>query len=143
MTMKLKLPVKELEFRGADPTGYGWYGAAGGSRKHKGVDIISLPKEDVTSPIHGTVTKYGYVYKNPKEDKPAMRYVEITSDMYRVWLMYVTLEDGLLGERVFEGDLIGKAQDVSDYWGGSMRNHIHVQVWKFGLLTDPEPLLTY
>ena len=137
----MKSPVKILEFRGFDPTGHGYYGAKRGTRKHQGVDVLSTPGEDVKAPISGVVTKYGYVYKNPKPNKPKMRYVEITGDIYRVWLMYSTLENFDIGDRIFEGDIFGKAQDVGGYWGGDMMNHIHVQVWKYGLLTDPEPLL--
>jgi len=138
----MKSPVKILEFRGNDPTGYGHYGASRGTRKHKGVDVLSTAGEDVMSPISGEITKYGFVYANPKADKPKMRYVEITGAMYRVWIMYSTLEHFSVGDRIFEGDVFGIAQNVSDYWGGAMRNHLHVQAWKYGLLTDPEPLLS-
>lgn len=133
-------PVKILELRGNDPTGHGYYGAKRGTRKHKGVDVLSTPGEPCLAPFAGVITKYGYVYKNPKAGKPKMRYVEITGPVYRTWLMYSTLT-ARVGDRIFEGEVYGKAQDVSGYWGGSMRNHIHMQVWKNGLLTDPEPLI--
>ena len=45
------------------------------------------------------------------------------------------------GDYVEEGDVIGTAQDISSYHGGNMENHIHISVWKNGLLTDPEPIL--
>lgn len=136
----MRPPVKILELRGNDPTGHGYYGASRGTRKHKGVDVLSTSGENVMAPISGVVTKYGYVYKNPKAGKAKMRYVEITGPVYRVWVMYSTLTMRL-DDRVFEGDIIGTAQDVAGYWGGSMKNHIHLQAWKHGLLTDPEPLL--
>ena len=138
----MKAPVKFLELRGNDPTGHGYYGAKRGTRKHKGVDVLSTAGEDVMSPINGVITKFGWVYKNHKAGKAKMRYVEITGDTYRMWIMYTDLSAMKIGDRIFEGDVFGKAQDVSEYWGGSMRNHLHIQLWKNGLLTDPEPLLT-
>lgn len=137
----MKSPVKFLEFRGDDPTGHGYYGAKRGTRKHKGVDVLSTAGEPTMAPFAGVITKYGWVYKNHKAGKEKMRYVEITGPVYRTWLMYSTLAKKI-GDRIFEGEVYGVAQDVSEYWGGSMRNHIHIQVWKHGLLTDPEPLLT-
>ena len=134
-------PVKKIELRGDDPTGHGYYGARRGTRKHKGVDILTKPGESILAPFSGEVTKYGYVYKNPKQGKAKMRYVEITGPVYRTWLMYTDMS-ARVGDRIFEGDVVGKAQDVSGYWGGSMKNHLHMQLWKHGLLTDPEPLLT-
>ena len=137
----MKSPVPILEFRGNDPTGHGYYGAKRGTRKHKGVDVLATPGENVMAPISGVITKYGWVYKNHKAGKPHMRYVEITGDMYRMWIMYTDLSKMNVGDRVFVGDVLGKSQDVSAYWGGSMKNHLHLLVWKYGLLTDPEPLL--
>lgn len=130
-------PVREVIFRGADPTGYGWYGAKRGSRKHKGVDLLTDPGDNIFCPINGVITKLGYPYANTQK----LRYIEITGDMYRIWLMYVKPINISVNDRVFIADIIGEAQDVSGHWGGKMKNHLHMQVWKFGLLTDPEPLL--
>jgi len=130
-------PLEKIELRGEDPTGHGYYGAKRGSRKHKGLDLVAAPGDAVLSPIHGVVTKLGYPYAN----NLAFRYVEITNDTYRVWLMYVAPEVKV-GDRVFEGQRVGEVQDIAGYWDPKMKNHVHYQVWKHGLLTDPEPLIT-
>lgn len=129
-------PTENLELRGDDPTGHGYYGAKRGARKHKGLDLVAAPGDPVRSPIHGVVSKLGYPYANNLE----FRYVEITGEVYRVRLMYVSPEVEL-GARVFEGDLVGSAQDIAGHWNPAMKNHVHVEVYKHGLLTDPEPLI--
>lgn len=131
--------------RGADPTGHGDYGKSRGSRKHKGFDIVSIPGEDVYTPISGFISKIGYCYSF----ELSFRYIEITNDEYRWRLMYTLPKKGLfVGQRVVEGDVVSTAQDIAAYWNkgkknwqAKMINHVHTQVWKNGLLTDPEPLL--
>ena len=55
--------------------------------------------------------------------------------------MYVS--NGIVknGDYVKKGQLIGYSQNIADYHGGGMKNHVHVSLWKNGLLTDPEPVL--
>ena len=143
--MKLSSPTWQLIFRGSDPTGNGWFGASRGTRTHKGVDIVVAPGEEIFAMISGKVTKLGYVYSNPKEAKPTMRFVEIESkiegDHYRLWQMYVspTVEKG---DQVEQNQIIGKAQDIADYHNSDkMKNHVHVQLWRNGVLIDPEPMI--
>lgn len=132
----MRSPLEILIFRGNDPTGHGYYGAKRGTKKHKGVDLVSIPEEDVFASIHGIVTKLGQVYKKPAKFK----YVEITNDVYRIRLMYCK-PSVKLNQRIFECDIIGNAQDIAGYWNSKMKNHIHMVVYKHGLLTDAEPIL--
>lgn len=133
----MKSILNNIELRGDDPTGYGHYGAKRGNRKHKGLDLVGKPLTDVFSPIDGMITKLGYPYHGNLN----FRYVEITNDIYRVRIMYCQPKSILVGRRVFEGDKIGEVQDVAGYWNPKMKNHIHFEVYKHGLLTDPEPLI--
>ena len=148
-----------MKARGYDPTGHGHYGAKRGDRLHRGFDIRSVPGENVYAPFAGLISKVGYVYKGDL----SMRYVEISNKVYRVRLMYVS-PDVHEGQRVAACEIIGRVQDVSGYWGRKkasmvhrvrsilssryrlrtkaiMINHVHVEVYKHTLLTDPEPLL--
>jgi len=131
-------PLKEIVLRGNDPTGHGHYGANRGKRKHFGVDLLAEHGTEVLAPFSGFITKHGYVYKNNTE----IRLIEITGDVYRTYLMYGTLSAGIeVGDRVFTGDVIGTVQNIAGHHGGKMKNHLHYQLWKHGLLTDPEPLI--
>lgn len=135
----MKAPLNKIVLRGYDPTGHGYYGAKRGNRKHKGLDLVVEPNEKVFSIIDGVVTKLGYPYAGNLD----FRYIEITNDIYRVRIMYCKPFETLnVGDRIFEGDEIGLSQDISNYWNPKMKNHIHIEVYKHGLLTDPEPLLT-
>ncbi|WP_394749525.1 peptidoglycan DD-metalloendopeptidase family protein [Spongiimicrobium salis] len=133
-------PLHEIILRGNDPTGHGYYGAKRGNRKHKGLDLCAEPGNIVLSPINGIVTKIGTVYKHTSKFK----YIQVTGDVYKVRLMYAKLKTpGIkLNSRVFEGMEIGIVQDIAGFWGSKMKNHLHMEVYKHGLLTDPEPLLT-
>ena len=130
-------PLKKIILRGNDPTGHGYYGAKRGLRKHKGLDVVTSPGDAVFSMIDGQCTKIGYAYN----ETTLFRYVEIQNQEYRVRLMYVKPINVSVGSRVFLGQKIGEAQDIAKYWSSRMKNHIHIEVFKNGLLTDPEPLL--
>jgi len=132
-------PTLNTVLRGNDPTGHGYYGAKRGTRKHKGLDILTKPGEKLSVPFSGVITKIGQVYKETTKFK----YVEITNDVYRTRLMYSKPISSIsINKRVFKGEIYGIAQDIAGYWGGGMKNHVHMELWKHGLLTDPEPLIT-
>jgi len=131
-------PTYELELRGNDPTGHGYYGAKRGNRSHNGVDIVTVPDEIIVAPFSGVITKIGQVYVDPAKFK----YIEITSDIYRTRIMYAKGKNIKVGQRIMEGAHIGTAQDIAGHWGGGMTNHVHMEVWKYKLRTDPEPLIT-
>lgn len=131
-------PIVENQLpRGLDPTGFGHYGANRGTRKHKGYDIITTPGQQIVSPLDGVISKIGYPYANALQ----FRYIDINGSVYRVRLMYVLPDPDLkVGTRIFICSPIATAQDIAGYWNPKMINHAHIEVYKHGLLTDPEPL---
>lgn len=132
----LKSPTECTVLRDEDLTGNGWYGAKRGKRKHEGVDYVVTPGEDIFAITSGTI-RIGNVYRGSKQ----MKLIEITGPEYRVKQMYVnpTVKNG---DTVEAGQKIGTAQDVSKYHNSeNMKPHVHISVWKNGLLTDPEPII--
>lgn len=129
-------PTKKVKLRDKDSTGNGWFGASRGSRKHKGTDFVVSPGERIYACISGRV-RVGLVYGGSIE----MKLVEIVNDTYKVQQMYVQ-PYVKTGDYIKEGSVIGKAQDVAAFHGEiEMKPHVHISVWKHGLLTDPEPLI--
>lgn len=129
-----------MQKREGDPTGDGHYGANRGARKHKGLDIVALPGQTIVSAINGAISKIGYPYA----DALQFRYIDVVGNGHRVRIMYVMPIKGLVvGTRIFEGQPIGHAQDIAKYWGHGMVNHSHIEIYKHGLLTDPEPLFLF
>ncbi|WP_271407421.1 peptidoglycan DD-metalloendopeptidase family protein [Tenacibaculum soleae] len=145
-------PLAKIIDRGNDPTGFGHFGAKrgfdeNGKRKyHKGHDIISVPGESVVSMINGTVTKVGYMYNGSKAKH--LRYVEVTNDVFRIRLSYI--EHAVLdGDVICAGTRVGYAENVAAYHNTKkktkkkpkMKNHIHVEIYKNGVLVDPKQYL--
>ena len=133
----MKQPLTKIVKRGNDPTGHGYFGAKRGAKLHKGLDLICDAGTEIFSMITGEVTKIGYCYA----DAPEFRYVEVTNHDHRIRLLYCSPNIVTLGQKVNEGDKIGESQDISTHWGGGMQNHLHVEIYKNTLLTDPEPII--
>lgn len=132
----MKAPAHPIFLRNKDTTGNGWYGASRGYRKHEGVDFVVKEGQNIYACDSGRI-RIGNVYKGSTK----MKLVEIKNPTYKVKQMYV---QPILktGQYVKAGDLIGKAQNVAKYHGSNrMKPHVHISVWKNGLLTDPEPLI--
>lgn len=139
--MYLNSPTKCTILRNEDATGNGWFGAKRGNRLHEGADYIVVPNEDVFACCSGVV-RIGNVYRGSTR----MKLIEISGNIgvhsVRVKQMYI-LPCVKTGEKVKKGQKIGVAQDVAAYHGSNkMKAHVHVSVWKNGLLTDPEPIIT-
>lgn len=131
-------PVEPFELRGNDPTGFGHYGAKRGLRKHRGLDIKTKPGQLIVSPISGKFKRVGRVYVSTSKFK----LLEIENGRYRVRLLYAApYLEFKPGDPISACSIIGVAQDIAGYHGNGMINHIHMEVYKHGLLTDPEPLL--
>jgi murein DD-endopeptidase MepM/ murein hydrolase activator NlpD len=89
----------------------------------------------VVSPIDGVVDLRP-AYKDPQKSK--YKIVSILSGNTRYRFFYVSPDDDHSKPLVKPGDHIGKVQDIaaSDR-DGTMRNHIHFELWKDGKLVDP------
>lgn len=108
----------------------------GGQRLHNGVDLLAEPKDEVSAPIPGTITKIGYPYG----DDLSYRYVEITEvSGVRTRLFYVVPVEGVhVGALVKKGQVIGYMQDVTQRHGSTMKNHLHWEVYNSsGSAIDP------
>jgi len=125
-------PVKSSMIRGCDPSGCGYYGADRGSKKHNGIDIVSLPGESVSAPISGIVRPL-IVY----DYSPLMKGIEITDGPVVMKIFY--LESSLKkGDLIKKGQKIGITQDVAGFHSARpMVNHLHIEIYIHGILQDP------
>lgn len=135
----MKAPLNALKLRDCDPMGCGHYGASRArGRKHKGLDLIADPEALVFAPIDGRVKRFS----RPYATDPRYGGLEIEGSVYRIKLFYVQPMDYLrIGNELSAGQSIGFVQDIAAKHGRGMLNHLHLEVYKHGLLTDPEPLL--
>lgn len=137
-TAKVVSPVASPKIRN-DAWGKGIFGASRGNRKHNGIDLIVKPGMAIVSPITGKITRSFYPYQGDTK----YRGCEIISDdgVFKFKLMYMLVDERLIGKRVMAGAAIGYAQDVSERYGGTMIPHLHFEVYKNQVLIDPAPLL--
>ena len=109
-----------------DLEGDGNYGASRGSRIHNGVDYICKKGQNIVAPFDMTITRIAYPYADKvlagiawKKGKSEGR------------LFYFYPIEYLIGTDVKEGDVIGVAQSVSEYYElPLMLPHLHFQINK-------------
>lgn len=132
------LPVQRIRM---DPRGDGHFGSGRTGHTHQGVDLLVNEGDPVASPIDGRIVRYSYAYT----DSAKWRNVVIQGEGIEVKIMYATLAPGLtVGDPVRRGQIVGKAQAISDRYGGPpMLDHLHVEARRIvgAELLNPERLL--
>ena len=129
--------IWDLEMRGCDDQGCGYFGASRGSRKHVGIDLACTPGTTIDAPVSGIVTKLGRVYSDP--NKAHLRYVQITTGKYD-YRMYYVKPTICVGAAVAEGDPVGVHQKTGDLYRG-ITEHVHFEIKDpKGKRVDPTPV---
>eukprot|EP00039_Didymoeca_costata_P029624 m.25565 g.25565 ORF g.25565 m.25565 type:complete len:1294 (-) comp7717_c0_seq1:1991-5872(-) len=138
-----RLSGSQDRIRGTDACGSGAWQASRGSRTHNGIDIVTIPGQNIQAPFACRVVRQ----KNPyTETKGGVLYtgVEIqgTGDWseYRATIFYITLKSGIIGTTLNAGAVLGTAQNT-DPICSSMTNHIHLEITKSGSTVNPAPYL--
>lgn len=111
--------------RGCDALGCGYFGASRGTRKHGGIDVVVKKGDNVLSPITGKVTRHGFPYAGDTK----YQLIEVVNSTYKVKLMYCEPITPV-GTSVVAGQVIAKAQDISEKHGSAMTPHVHVEVYE-------------
>jgi murein DD-endopeptidase MepM/ murein hydrolase activator NlpD len=125
-------PVENIVLRSCDPEGCGEYNAPRGNIVHKGIDIVSLPGDNVYAPISGKIRNF-FAYSGVTE----MTGVEIESGNLKVKLFYVSSIVGD-GSVITSGTKIGNTQDVAGFLGTpNMTPHIHTEVLVNNVKVNP------
>jgi hypothetical protein len=113
-----------------DPQGGGYYDAPRGSRRHKGIDFLCVPGQDITCPIeYGTIIRVAYPYSSDLSYKGLV----IENDLITIRLYYCTLFETLLNKRVERHQPIAKAQNIASKYRPypkdcEMKPHIHLGI---------------
>lgn len=110
--------------RREDSEGSGKLGARRGSRRHRGEDWLCTKGQDVVAPFDFTITRVAY----PKTDL-IMKGIKWECGSSNGRMYYFVPDKNLIGKKVKEGQVIGKAQSISEYYKlPKMKDHIHFQV---------------
>lgn len=122
----------------SDPWGDGTFMASRGTRRHRGIDLVTVAGQDVYAPFDCVVGRHGYAYADL-----SYRLVEIraTGDLtYTAKIMYVT-DMVPVGTKVKRGEVLAKAADITARFDARMINHIHFELYQHGKVIDPTPLI--
>lgn len=144
--------LKTQTRRNWDRGGGGFYGAPRSGSGHKGVDILCGKGDCVLMPFDGFVKRKGYPYRGDKK----YQLVEVIGERYeddgllhnyRIKIMYVSPFSGrgrhAKGEHIAETQTISKRYPHLTKGKNPMQDHVHIEVYKNGMLTDPEPLIEW
>ena len=108
------------------------YGIGG----HTGIDLASPEGTPILSPVTGTVISVG---TNPKYEGGLYSIIREDSTKYEYYMGHQSLIEVKVGQRVTEGQEIGKV----GHTGNATGSHVHFQIRRFGAgsLIDPETLI--
>ena len=107
----------------SDAKGDGHYGSSRGGRIHEGSDYECEPGQPVYAPISGHIVREARPYANEEYSG-----LVIQGENMCVKLFYLSPYRGNIGKYVEQGDVIGKAQDISMKYGSPMVPHVHLQI---------------
>ena len=109
-----------------DPEGDGNYGASRGVRRHNGVDYLCEEGQNIVAPFDMIILRIA----NPKSNCP-LSGIEWQRGKSTGKLFYFKPDVHMIGDAVKQGEYIGIAQSVSDWYKlNKMLDHIHFQVDK-------------
>ncbi len=129
-------PVRPLKIRN-DSSGSGHFGASRNGQSHHGTDYLVIEGQNIYSPINGKVTRIAMPYSDDSSFKGCV----IENEKYKVKIFYIIPQK--IGKYVIAGQRVGTAQDITKKYGGSMKNHIHIEIIKNNQLIDPEKALKF
>jgi len=116
-----------------DAGGNGNYGASrskivGGKKieySHQGMDLACIPGQDIRAISRGRFARLSFPYKDDQTYHGLV--LETRQATFKIF--YVKPDVSLLGKIVEEGDIMGKAQDISKkYPGSGVTPHIHIEI---------------
>ncbi len=140
MNIQLVNPIKNGRIRNPDKWGSGSFGAPRGSRKHNGIDITAINRQDVLSPVSGKVIRKSFPYAKDLSYTGVL--IEGTDGHagILVKIFYMTPLVSVIGSNVSAGEKIGAAQELTRKYPG-ITNHIHLEVRKNNLIVNPKTML--
>jgi len=115
----------------SDSEGDGHWQAKRGDRRHKGIDLFCDPGQDILSPIKGFIMRIAYPYA----DDLSWKGIVIQGDWCRIKMYYLD-PFVRIGRQIIQGEVIGKAQNISLRYGDKMRSHVHLEFEE--IIPNPE-----
>lgn len=129
---------KDNTLRNCDAYGCGHFGASRGTRKHNGIDFKVHENEAIKAPFDCTILRYGYPYANDvTQQLIEIKGLGIYSE-YTAKIMYIKPVHPF-GTNIPKGDTLCTAGNIASKHGNAMTNHVHFELYKNGVLINPEP----
>jgi murein DD-endopeptidase MepM/ murein hydrolase activator NlpD len=122
-----------------DAAGSGRFGAPRGRRSHQGIDILVKEGDPIYAPFTGRFIRKARPYANDSRFDG----IVLHGNGYELKIFYLAPLDSLRPHQMIrQNQLIGIAQGISRKYGGSMRDHLHIEVRRIvgAELLNPEQL---
>jgi hypothetical protein len=114
-----------------DSKGLGTFGAQRDGHIHQGLDIRTTKGEKIKAPFDMSFAFTARVYS----DDPKYLATEYKTKNGTFRVMYM---QPVTSKKDFkQGEIIGIAQSISEKWGNTMLDHIHVEIRENGKLKNP------
>ncbi|PSG90871.1 M23 family metallopeptidase [Aurantibacter aestuarii] len=134
------------DIRECDPKGCGHFGAnrgynADGTRRyHRGIDLVANENDAIKTPFDCVVNRYGYVAGDKAHQLIELQGVGGFKD-YKAKIMYVKYNNNV-NVSFSKGEIVCYADDIKQKYGTSITPHVHVEIYKKGVLIDPTPFVS-
>lgn len=126
-------PLKSMFIR-KDAQGSGAFWASRLGRYHEGVDLLCSKGEAVFSPMAGVILRKAYPYGNDLKYEGCVIFDAKTQTEVKLFYMICSK----VGNTVKVGEQIGYCQAISEKYGSTMKNHLHIEIRQEGKLINPE-----
>ena len=133
-------PLVPLRIR-SDIRGSGAYRATRIGHAHHGIDILCQPGQVVRAPFAGRITQLVYPY--PTDHRWQGFELQNSGNSLSARVYYCIPTAGLIGQSVQQGQAIATAQAIATKYGPGMKNHLHLELRKNGVVVDPTPYFVF
>ncbi len=113
----------------------------GRSRKHEGIDLLTVPGQPIVAPTLVRVLRRADPYPDSKDSTLSGIVLEAMGaghDGLRIKILYLDPDGSLIGKLIPRGTVIGHAQSLQELYPG-IRDHIHVEHEVGEMRVDPTP----
>jgi murein DD-endopeptidase MepM/ murein hydrolase activator NlpD len=131
-----KLKILDIQKIRNDAKGKGVFGASRSGHIHNGVDLVVSKATPIYAPFEGVIRQ-----ANPYTNDSKYKGLEIKNTVTGMKVKVFYVDGFVVGKTYKKGEVMAKAQDISEKYGSSMIPHIHVELRLYNVAVNPTKYL--